>query len=198
MRALALASVLLSFSAFADDESPAQVAVVQKRQFTLKHELMISGGYLPLDAFYKGVTFNVGYAYHFNDHFAWRVGRFSFSRAIDTGLKTQLNQQFGVLTTDFPVVQWMAGSDLVWNAFYGKTAFMNAVVLHLALYIFAGGDAVRTQTDVIPAVNVGGGLRFFVTEWLSLKIEAANHVVIGRKSFSVVDLQLALAANLGS
>ena len=174
------------------------MSVIQKRQYTLRHEIQVSGGFLPLDAFYKGITANVGYTYHFNDHFAWRVGRFAYDKTFDTGLKKQLENQFGVLTTDFPEVQWMAGSDLVWSPFYGKTAFMNAVVLHLALFLLLGADAVKTQTEVLPAVNFGGGIRFFITEWLSLKLEAENHFVVGKKSFNVVDLQVALAVNLGS
>jgi outer membrane beta-barrel protein len=197
---LALTGILLLVpaAAFGDDDNPARVSVVQRRQYTLKHELQVSGGFLPLDAFYKGVTVNVGYTYHFNDHFAWRVGRGTYDKTFDTGLATQLKQQFGLLTTDFPIVQWMAGSDLIWNAFYGKTAFMNAFVLHLALFLTLGGDVVRTQSDFLPAVNFGGGLRFFLTEWLSLKTEATNHFVVGKKSFNIVDLQVALAVNLGS
>ncbi len=195
---LAVATCLSSFSAFAaDDESPARVSVIQRRQYTLRHEISVSGGFLPLDAFYKGVTANVSYTFHFNDHFAWRVARGTYDAVIDTGLKKQLQQQFGVLTTDYPQVQWMAGSDLIWNALYGKTAFMNALVLHLSLYLVLGGDAVKTQTEVLPAVNFGGGIRFFLTEWLSMKVEATNHFVVGKKQFNVVDLQLALAANLG-
>jgi outer membrane beta-barrel protein len=195
---LLIIALLVASAARADDESPARVSVVQKRQYTLHHEITLAAGFLPLDAFYKGVTANLSYTYHFNDHFAWRVLRGALDKAIDTGLKTQLMQQFGLMTTDFPQVQWMAGSDVVWNAFYGKTAFMNAAVLHLALFLVLGGDVVKTQTEILPGVNFGGGVRFFATEWLSLKLEASNHFVISKKPFNVVDLQLALALNLGS
>jgi outer membrane beta-barrel protein len=199
MRSMLLIVCLSSGTVFADeDEAPARVSVVQRRQYTMRHELSVSGGFLPLDAFYKGVTVNVGYTFHFNDHFAWRVARGAYDKTIDTGLKRQLQQQFGVLTTEYPEVQWMLGSDLVWNPFYGKTAFMNLVVLHLQLFLLLGGDAVKVQTEILPALNFGGGIRFFATEWLSLKLEASNHFVFGKKSFNVVDLQLAAAVNLGS
>ena len=199
MRSLMLVAALsLPLTASADDESPARVSVVQKRQYTLRHEISVSGGFLPLDAFYKGVTVNLAYTFHFNDFFAWRVGRGALDKPFGTGLQRQLEDQFGILTTEYPVVQWMIGSDLVWNAFYGKTAFMNLFVLHLALFLELGGDAIKTQAEVVPAVNFGGGIRFFATEWLSLKVEASNHFVIAKKSFNVVDLQLALAVNLGS
>jgi len=199
MRSMTLVVCLLTaFTAAADDESPARVSVIQKRQYTLRHEISVMAGVLPLDAMYKGVTANVSYTFHFNDHFAWRVGRGAYDKTFDTGLKKQLETQFGVLTTDFPEVEWMVGSDLMWNAFYGKTAFMNLVVLHLALFLVVGADAVKTQTEVLPGVNLGGGIRFFATEWLSVKLEASNHFVIAKKGFNVVDLQLGLAVNLGS
>jgi outer membrane beta-barrel protein len=199
MRSMTLIVCLLpALAAAADDEAPAHVSVIQKRQYTLRHEISVAGGFLPLDAFYKGVTANVSYTFHFNDHFAWRVGRGTYDKTIDTGLKKQLEDQFGVLTTEFPEVQWMVGSDLVWNAFYGKTAFMNLFVLHLALFLELGGDAVKTQTEVLPGVNFGGGIRFFATEWLSVKLEASNHFVIAKRGFNVVDLQVALSVNLGS
>jgi len=47
-------------------------------------------------------------------------------------------------------------------------------------------------------VNFGGGIRFFATEWLSVKLEASNHFVIAKRGFNVVDLQVALSVNLGS
>jgi outer membrane beta-barrel protein len=196
---LALILCLVPLAAVADDdESPARVSVVQRRQYTLHHELSVSAGFLPLDAFYKGITVNAAYTYHFNDHFAWRVGRFMFDKTVDTGLKQQLTNEFGVLTTAFPEVQWIAGSDLIWNAFYGKTAFMNLFVLHLALYLVLGADAVKTQTDILPGANFGGGLRFFVNEWASTKLEATNHFVFGKQSLNVVDLQIAFCVTLGS
>src|SRR5882757_5080835 len=98
MRHLLALALLVPLVAAADDENPARVSVVQRRQYTLHHELQVSAGFLPLDAFYKGVTVNVGYTYHFNDHFAWRVLRGSLDKTIDTGLTTQLKQQFGLLT----------------------------------------------------------------------------------------------------
>jgi hypothetical protein len=75
---------------------------------------------------------------------------------------------------------------------------MNAFVLHLALFLVLGADVVHTQADFLPAVNFGGGLRFFLTDWLSTKIEASNHFVFGKTSLNVLDLQVALSVNLGS
>ena len=186
----------------ADEENPAAVQVVQRRQYQLRHELTVSAGFLPLDAFYKGVTANVGYTYHFNPHFAWRVARGTFVQSMSTGLRKQVETLYGLKVTDSPEARWIIGSELMWNAFYGKTAFMNLALIHGSIYFLLGGDVVLAQSGAksvtAPAATFGGGLRLFVTEWLSFRLEAINHFVIGKPTFNVVDIQFAAAINLGS
>lgn len=197
-----LALIATPLRARADEENPAAVQVVQRRQYQLRHELTVSAGFLPLDAFYKGVTANVGYTYHFNPHFAWRVARGTFVQAMSTGLRRQVETLYGLKVTDSPEARWIIGSELMWTAFYGKTAFMNLALLHGSIYFLLGGDVVLAQSGAKsitqPAASLGGGLRLFVTEWLSFRLEAINHFVIGKPTFNVVDIQLAAALNLGS
>lgn len=216
MRCAALAVfalVAVPLPAQAEEENFSARQVVQRRQYQLKHELTVSAGFLPLDAYYKGVTANVGYTYHFNSHFAWRVGRGSFVLPISTALSKQIGL-FGQKVTDNPEVRAMVGSELMWNAFYGKTSFMNLAVLRGSIFFLLGGDLVlaesvtksvtesgteySTKSLALPAVSLGGGLRAFATEWLSFRLEITNHFVIGTPTFNVVDLQLAAAVNLGS
>ena len=185
-------------TARAEEESPPTAQIVQRRQYQLKHELTVSVGLLPLDAFYKALTVNAGYSYHFSPHFAWRVARGTFSKPFSTGLRQEIESQYGLQVTDFPEVHGMVGSDLVWNALYGKAALMNAVLLHGGLFLSVGADVVFTQAAVGPGVAVGGGLRLFVNEWLSLKLEVLDHLAIAKKPFNVLDLQLAVAVSLGA
>ncbi len=195
---LVMLMVLASVGAArAEEENPAAVQVVQHRQYQLKHELTVSAGFLPLDAFYKALTVNVGYTYHFSPHFAWRVGRGTFSMPFSTGLRQQIEGLY-LKVTDFPEVHWMVGSDLVWNALYGKAAFMNSALLHGGLYLSIGADLVVTQAVFAPGVALGGGLRVFVTDWLSIRLEVLDHVVVDKKPFNVLDLQLAMAISLGA
>lgn len=198
MRTLVLTLALLSpLAALADDEAPAAVKVVQRRQYQLKHELAVTAGFLPLDAFYKGLTVNASYTYHFFDFLAWRVGRFAWSGNFSTGLRRQLEREFGVQTTEFQEVKWFLGSDVVVSPFYGKVALFNALVVHLQLYLLLGGDAVSLNGNVKGGLNLGGGIRFFLSQYFSLKVEAQNHFVFGNAPQSVVDLQLGLAVSLG-
>lgn len=202
MRQLSLMLFVLSLSSAAladEDGDDAGVAVaVQNREFSLRHELTLSGGLLPLDAFYKGITGQVSYTFHFNDHFAWQVGRAAFSYNLHTNLREQLLRDFGVQATKFPEVSWYAGSDLLWTPAYGKVALMNWKVVHLELFLLGGGSAVGVVGDgVKPAVNVGGGLRFFTGQSTSLRLEVANNFVLGKDPFNVLTINLGVAFNFG-
>lgn len=199
MRTLTLCCLLaVSSNAVASEDDPVQVSAIQKRQYHLNHELAVGAGYLPLDAFYKGITGNVSYTYHFTDHFGWKVGRGSLSKNLQTDLRRKLERDFGVLPTEFPEVQWMVGSDLVFSPLYGKVTLMNRLVVHLQLYLVGGGSAVKLQNDIVPGVNVALGLRFFITERFSVRLEGGNHFVFAKQGqLNVIDLQVGLSANLG-
>src|SRR4051812_13483636 len=166
-------------SAQADElENPGAVYAVQERKFRLSHELSLGVGVLPLDAFYKGLTAQVGYTYHFSDTFAWQIGRGVYSYNLDTGLRAQLVRDFGVQTTAFEEVQWMVGSDLIWSPFYGKTAFLNSSVMYTEAYFILGGSAVKVTNlagggalPFRPAVNVGLGMRLFRSQAVSFRLD---------------------------
>ena len=67
------------------------VLAVQDRTYRMNSELMLGIGVLPLDAFYKGLSGEVSYTYHFSDSFAWQIGRFLYSYNVATGLQNQLD-----------------------------------------------------------------------------------------------------------
>ncbi len=90
-----------------------RIYAVQKKPYRLKHELHASVGVLPMDAFYKGVTFGGGYTYHFSHHFAWEVFQIQSSQNVDTGLKKALQDQFSVEASSFREVDLLASSNAV-------------------------------------------------------------------------------------
>lgn len=182
-------------------ENPGSVAAVQERAYRMHHELNLAVGVLPLDAFYKGLYAQVGYAYHFTDHFAWQIGRGAYSYAAKTGLREQLERDFAVLPTAFDEVQFFVGSDLMWKPFYGKLSFLNRWVLHGELYFLLGATVFKFTNAFRPGVNVGGGARLFVSKAVSFRLEATDNIVLplgGATSLmNVMTLTLALGLNFG-
>ncbi|HZN92305.1 MAG TPA: outer membrane beta-barrel domain-containing protein [Myxococcales bacterium] len=184
-------------------ENPGRVAAVQERVYRMNQELSLGIGTLPLDAFYKGFGPQVTYTFHFSDTFAWQIGRGMYSYPATTSLRQQLERDFGVLPTAFEVVQWMAGSDLVWSPIYGKTSFLNQQVLHFEAYASIGGTLIKTNSQFRPALDLGVGVRVFSSKFVSYRLDVTNNVCIPLK-FPVVNVLnvptvvLSVALNFGS
>lgn len=203
-RVLMLLSILgavcpsVVFAQYDSLENPGQVSAVQERLYRMNHELNLGVGVLPLDAFYKGVAAQVSYTYHFSDAFSWQVGRGTYSQPFDTGLREQLERDFGVQPTVFEEVRWMAGSDLVWSPFYGKLAVMNAKVLHFSGHLTAGATLLGMNVGLRPGVALGAGLRVYQSRWVSFRLDAVDNIVISDRVFHVPTIFLSTALNFGA
>ena len=184
-------------------ENPGSVSAVQDRAYRMQHELDLSLGVLPLDAFYKFYYAQIGYVYHFTDSFAWQVGRGAYGLAGRTGLREQLERDFGVLPTAFDEVQFFIGSDLMWKPLYGKMAVLNRWVLHGEAYLIAGGSMFKFTNTFRPGVNLGGGVRIFVNRYASFRFDLTDNVVLptggGSTGISnVMAVTFSLAINFGA
>jgi outer membrane beta-barrel protein len=190
-------------------ESPGTVLAVQDRTYRMSSELVLGVGVAPLDAFYKGLTAQVAYVYHFSDAFAWQVGRGLISYNVKTGLRNQLETQFGVSPTAFPQLNWIVGSDLMWTPIYGKITWLNSSVGHFEVFGLLGGSVVneRIAADVAsgtgntvfrPAAHLGLGARLFTSKSISFRLDFSNDFVIfkGLES-NILLVQLSLALNFG-
>jgi outer membrane beta-barrel protein len=162
-----------------DDESGGGSAVViQNRKFKMVHEFTLQGGTLPLDAFVKGVTATGRYTLHFDDFHAWEIAAGTYSLNIDTGLKQQLIDNFAVQPEALPAVQVVLDSNYVMKPFYGKLALFNRTLLYSELFL-VGGVTVTYWSDgsFRPGPDVGAGLRFFVSEWFSLRADIRHALI---------------------
>jgi outer membrane beta-barrel protein len=191
----------LSFAQSEELENPGTVLAVQDRAYRMNHELTLGIGVMPIDAFYKGIYAQVAYTFHFTDTFAWQVGRGAYSYNINTGLRNQLERDFGVLPTAFDEVQFMVGSDLIWTPIYGKTSWMNRSVAHFEAYLILGGSVLKLTSAFRPAVNAGIGARLFHTKHISYRLDITNNFVVvpNRGAFlNVMTVQLMAALNFGA
>lgn len=197
--ALLVALPVLAYEA----EEPEKLAAVQKRKFRLDHEIFAAAVYQPLDAFYKGLGPEVSYTAHFSDLIGWEVIRGTYSFNFETKLREQLRKDFAVSPTKFDKLQWMVGTAAVLKPMYGKHSFLNYGVVHADLYFLLGASLGRFElgkadsNSYKPGPQAGAGLRFFVTESLSVRAEGRYHYLISRESTQIVDISLGLAVNLG-
>ena len=204
-RALVVAVGLLSSLSFAqveELENPGSVSAIQDRAYRMQHELNLSVGVLPLDAFFKGIYAQVGYTFHFSDTFAWQIGRAAYAYPVMTGLREQLQRDFGVLPTARDVVEYFVGSDLMWTPFYGKMSVLNKSVVHGEMFFLLGATLFKFTNAFRPGVNLGGGGRIFVSRWVSFRIDLTDTIVVptgggANNLFNVMTATLSLAVNFG-
>jgi len=158
------------------------LVAIQNRRFQLDHELTVSGGVLPVDPYYKGITATGSYTVHFGPNWAWELVQVTWAYNAQTDLMRKLIQVAnaqGVATPEIPAIQWIAATHLVLKPLYGKQALFNTQVLHLEAYLQAG-PAVVVMTGATRkydlGADIGGGLRFWLTEGLSTRFDLGEMV----------------------
>jgi hypothetical protein len=115
------------------------------------------------------------------------VGRGLLSYNIKTGLRNQLETQFGVSPTAFPQLNWIVGSDVMWTPIYGKTSWLNSSVGHFEVFGTPGrlggqrahrrGRGQRIgQTVFRPAIHLGLGARLFTSKSVVLPARLQQRV----------------------
>lgn len=184
--ALGLSIAQQAHAQYDDEEGGGTAVVIQNRKFKMAHEFTLEGGTLPLDAFFKGVTLSGRYTLHFDDFSAWEIAAGTYSFNLDTGLKDQLINNFGVQAEALPTLLLVVDSNYVMKPFYGKLALFNRTLLYAELFVVAGATVTYwSDGSFRPGPDLGAGLRFFVTEWFSLRLDIRHAVVFN--SVPVVD-----------
>lgn len=182
------------------DLQPPAVAL-QNRDYAMVFEIDVTLlGSIPLDPFYKGYYWGGGVVIHFSDYVGWQVARGGYNFNATTQLRDQLERDFGQLPTAFDEVNWFAGTDLMLKPFYGKSSVMNSFVLHYEAFFLLGASVFGFSTSGIsPALNLGGGLRLFLTKWFSVRADISDNVVVSLKGkvSQVMALQLTAGFNIG-
>jgi outer membrane beta-barrel protein len=204
MRAKAIASLIVAAALAAplvsraeEAEEPGKLAAVQKRKFRMDHEIFAAAQFMPLDAFYKGIGPVAGYTIHFTDVFAWEVVRGGYSFRVDTSLRDQLEKDFGVAPTRFEEMEWLVSSAAMFTPFYGKLALANSAVTHAEIFAVVGATVAKFNDAYKPGPQAGLGLRFFLSERISVRFDARYHYLFSTTSTQMIDLSLGLSLSLG-
>lgn len=126
-----------------DSDKEEKVRAIQDRIYQKSHELGIAGGYIPDEDFYESFPVGAYYMFTFNEHFAWEVARaqWIFNNAKD--LKNDLENDFGVRSTELSEPQYSICSHAVFTPFYGKDAVLNRGVINRETYFLLGGGIVH-------------------------------------------------------
>lgn len=154
-----------------------RVKAVQRKGFLKRGRLQL-GLELPAtlnDAFYQKAGVGGRVAWNVQDSFALAVrGTYWWTLRTDHVRQGQAAFQSQLLSSQ-PVGQVML--DGVWSPIYGKASWLGSRIVHFDLFLQGGLGAVWSDTSLAPrsegphpAADLGGGIRFYPTDWLSLEL----------------------------
>jgi len=181
-----------------DAEDSGSLVALQHRKYREAHELQVAVVSLPLDAFYKTVGLEAGYTWHFSDRLAWEVAHAGYAYDLDTGLKTTLQNTFGVQPTAFEVAKYYVNTDLAWKPLHMKASFINHSVVEGEIFFLLGGGFFEMSSGIHPAANGGLGLRFYLSQHLSLRIDGRDNGVFIKGVKQVLAISGGLSFDFGS
>ena len=165
-----------------------------------RHQLSLLFSTSMVPKFVEGLGAYGAYQYSFSDLIGIEIsGGYLF--ASESTIMDEVRINFPATTADGHTyrepplsdlfqVQWLAQADLVLVPIYGKISFASELDPSFDFFFLAGGgvagarrqlgnadDAagITHQTTVTPAFNIGGGLRFYFSRLLALRVEFRDY-----------------------
>ena len=170
---------------------------VQNRLYTQTGELTAFVGILPMDAFTKGLTLSAAYTHHFSDQWAWEAAQFFYSFHVDTDLHDDL-AAYELEETPFEVVDYMVTSNAVFKPVYWKGSLVNDSLIYGELLVLAGaGYAWFTRSERF-ALDLGIGMRVYVSNILSFRVDVRHHTFFDDTIFEHLKLNHELWSGFGT
>jgi outer membrane beta-barrel protein len=205
MKRLLLGLPLLFSSqlALADEEDEldsGRVVAIEDRPYRMVHEFTVSGGVLPIDALYTGLTIGGSYTLHLSDLWAWEAVSFHYSANVDTGLDVTLAERWSVAPTSNPEIQYMIGSHAILTPLFGKIALFNDSIIHASTFFALGGGVSRFSTGFRPMGSFGPGIRVFFGQVVSTRLDVRGAIVpdVPTGVDFILQVTLSVSFNFGS
>ncbi|MBA2661251.1 MAG: outer membrane beta-barrel domain-containing protein [Bradymonadaceae bacterium] len=138
-------------------------------------------------------------SYHFRDQYGIEIsGQFTDVEGVFTH-DTELTEFFKRRSPSFDSARhtedrflWRANAVFVWSPFYGKFAVLQRKLSHFDLNLAAGLGAVGVErpsvdrdsvsSTLAPELVLGGGIHFFMTQAITLRLEGRAYVYQGAKT----------------
>jgi outer membrane beta-barrel protein len=182
-----------------------RVKAVQLKGFLKRHrfELGVAFPFTVNDAFYEKLGVSGKLAYNLEDSFALQVrGGYYWQLRSDHVREGKLAFSSQLLQSR---IYGQAMLDGVWSPVYGKVAWLGSSIVHFDLYLLAGFGAVWSATSLEPrnegphiATDLGGGIRFYPSDWLALDAGLIGTFYPDQPSTSAPSsLQRVLSAQVG-
>jgi outer membrane beta-barrel protein len=146
-------------------------------QKALRHELSTMGGWFAGDLSDGAPAYGGAYTFHFTEDLGLEAG-YLRSRERFALLKAIIDRQQGLVglvrAEDNPI-QFFTGN-VVWSLAYGKVRWMGGAIGRYDFYLALGGGATVEAGDLGLTGSGGFGMKFYLTQWLALRLDVRDLV----------------------
>ena len=145
----------------------------------LRHELSAMGGWYAGDLSDGAPVYGGAYTFHFSEDLGLEASYF------------RTRQQYGLLQAIIDrqqgLVQFVEAPEedvnmflghLVWSLAYGKVRWLGGGISRFDFYLSLGGGATDTSESGGLGItgSAGFGMKFYLLEWLALRLDVRDHV----------------------
>jgi outer membrane beta-barrel protein len=161
-----------------------RVKSVQRKVFVKKKrlELFPQFGLDLNDPFFQHLVAGAALGYHFADSFSMELRGGAVIATLDQSSIRFVRQESGSLLKNPPRFKYHADADLLWAPFYGKLSVLGEGILHFDTYLTTGAGVFGTDSGANPAVNIGIGQRYFISDWLVARVELRDYVFMENRN----------------
>jgi len=158
-----------------------KVEVQQDRIKSIQRKVFVKAGRWELepvfalslnDAFYQKMGGGASVLYHPVDNLGIELHGV-YVGTIQTDMVGYFQQANEALPKVSNLRYYLTGG-LQWSPLYGKLSFVTDDIVHFDAYLLAGFGMAYTETGAKFATNLGVGLRYFFSSWLSIKLEVRD------------------------
>lgn len=145
----------------------------------LRHELSPMGGWYAGDISDGAPVYGGAYTFHFSEYLGLEASYFRTKQSYGL-LQAIIDRQQGLVAfVESPEedVQLFLGH-LIWSLAYGKVRWLGGGISRFDFYLAMGAGATDTSSSGGLGITGSGGfgLKFYLLDWLALRLDARDHV----------------------
>ena len=146
-------------------------------QKALRHELSAIGGWYAGDLSDGAPVYGGAYTFHFTEDLGLEASYLRTRQSFEL-LEAVNDRRQGlvdIVEVEENPVQFFLGH-LVWSLAYGKVRWLGGAIGRFDFHLALGGGVTVEPGDLGLTGSAGFGMKFYLTEWLALRLDVRDHV----------------------
>jgi outer membrane beta-barrel protein len=142
---------------------------------SLRHEISAMGGWYAGDIADGAPIYGGAYTFHFTEDLGLEAAYFRTQQSFALLEAIDRRQQglIDIVEAESNPIQFFVGH-LVWSLAYGKVRWLGGAIGRYDFYVSLGGGATVEPGDLGLTGSAGFGFKFYLTEWLALRLDTRD------------------------